>query len=136
MPSLRTISSVLGASGIGLGAFGAHGLKDRLSAQNKLDNWKTAVMYQLFHAVAILCISALCENHQQATSNKKDHRRTDGLASLERAGHFMAIGTALFSGSIYLLCLEIGYKKILGPTTPLGGLMMIAGWAMLGFHHW
>jgi uncharacterized membrane protein YgdD (TMEM256/DUF423 family) len=131
---LRTISAVLGASGIGMSAFGAHGLKDRLSTGSiKLDNWKTAVMYQLFHAVAILSISLLCDQHRdpQAKAGTYAGRRNDAL-SLERAGQIMALGTTLFSGSIYLLCLEVGYKKVLGPTTPVGGLLMIAGWTMLG----
>ena len=44
----------------------------------------------------------------------------------------MAIGTAFFSGSIYLLCLDFGPKKLLGPMTPIGGSMMIAGWVMVG----
>ena len=44
----------------------------------------------------------------------------------------MAVGTAMFSGSIYHLCLDIGPKRILGPTTPIGGSLMIAGWVMVG----
>lgn len=44
----------------------------------------------------------------------------------------MALGTAMFSGSIYLLCLDIGPKPIWGPMTPIGGSLMIAGWVMVG----
>jgi uncharacterized membrane protein YgdD (TMEM256/DUF423 family) len=129
---LRTIAAVLGASGIGIGAFGAHGLKDRLSGSSKLDNWKTAVMYQLFHAVAILSISVLCDFQRHSLAKTSTFPRRNDASSLERAGQIMALGTTLFSGSIYLLCLDVGYKKVLGPTTPLGGLLMIAGWTMLG----
>lgn len=131
---LRTIAAVLGASGIGIGAFGAHGLKDRLSTgSSKLDNWKTAVMYQLVNAVAILSISLLCDQHRDPQSKAGTYagRRSDA-SSLERAGQIMALGTTLFSGSIYLLCLDVGFKKLLGPTTPVGGLLMIVGWTMLG----
>lgn len=120
--SLRTIASLLGASGIGLGAFGAHGLKNRLSSPGKMDNWKTAVMYQLFHSVAILSISNLSDKFLLYPS-----------VSYKLAGQLMAIGTVMFSGSIYLLCLDVGNKKILGPTTPIGGLLMMVGWFMLSF---
>ena len=44
----------------------------------------------------------------------------------------MAAGTAMFSGSIYLLTLDIGPKKLLGPITPVGGLLLIGGWVMVG----
>lgn len=44
----------------------------------------------------------------------------------------MAVGAAIFSGSIYCLCLDVGPKKILGPITPIGGLLMISGWVMVG----
>ena len=44
----------------------------------------------------------------------------------------MALGTVLFSGSIYLLTLDIGPKKILGPITPVGGLLLMSGWVMIG----
>ena len=126
---LRVAAAVLGASGIGLGAFGAHALKNHLSAvPGRMDNWKTAVVYQLFHAVAVLSISVLSEQHQQKF-------KTESVAvspPFAAAGKCMVAGTVLFSGSIYMLCLEIGPKKLLGPTTPLGGLLMMAGWTMLG----
>ena len=44
----------------------------------------------------------------------------------------MGLGTLLFSGSIYLLTLDIGPRKLLGPTTPIGGLLIIAGWIVIG----
>ena len=106
---LQTYAAVLGATGVALGAFGAHGLKGRLS-DKLLENWKTAVLYQLLHAVALLGVPR----------------------KYKTAGQCMALGTVLFSGSIYCLCLEVGPKKVLGPTTPLGGLLMIAGWSLLG----
>jgi uncharacterized membrane protein YgdD (TMEM256/DUF423 family) len=118
---LRQIAAFLGASGVTLGAFGAHAMQDALKQRGKLDNWRTAVLYQLFHAAAIVGVSALAS----ASDRKKE-------STLLKAGQLLGVGTIMFSGSIYLLCLEKGPKKILGPTTPLGGLLMIGGWVMLG----
>uniref|UniRef100_A0A7S2Y953 DUF423 domain-containing protein n=1 Tax=Entomoneis paludosa TaxID=265537 RepID=A0A7S2Y953_9STRA len=117
---LLQLSSLLGSTGVALGALGAHALKDTLSARpGILDNWRTAILYQLFHATAILGVAVL-------NAQKPQPR-------LENAGYMMGVGSAMFSGSIYLLCLQIGPKKILGPTTPLGGLIMLGGWGLLGF---
>lgn len=130
---LRRIAAFLGVTGVALGAFGAHGLKDRIPPGSpKLESWKTAVTYQLIHAVAILSISAMEECKQQR--NRPFSNLSPGAATsstMVRAGQCMALGTVLFSGSIYLLCLEVSPKKLWGPTTPLGGLLMIAGWSML-----
>ena len=97
-----------------LGAFGAHALKSRLAAKPGADaNWRTAVMYQLIHATALLSVA--------------NSHATSGIS-----WRLMFLGTTLFSGSIYLLTLDIGPKRLLGPSTPVGGLMMIGGWAMVG----
>ncbi|KAL7483186.1 hypothetical protein ACHAW6_008830 [Cyclotella cf. meneghiniana] len=120
--TLRQLASFLGGSGVGLGAFGAHALKERLlSKSGASENWRTAVTYQLLHAVALLSLSSLA-------SNKSTHSKTSSYSG----GQLMALGTAMFSGSIYLLCLDIGPKKLVGPITPLGGLMMISGWILVG----
>lgn len=97
------VAAALGATGVGLGAYGAHGLP-----QIKLESWKTAVHYQLLHSVALLAVGV-------PISSKR----------------LWAMGTTLFSGSIYMLCIGVGPKAILGPTTPIGGLLMIAGWIAL-----
>jgi len=121
--SLRQLSALLGASGVALGAFGAHALKERLSRKaTGIDNWRTGVMYQILHAVALLSVSALSSNNPKSLKASQSYS----------GGKVMALGTALFSGSIYLLCLDIGPKKLLGPTTPIGGLLMISGWVMVG----
>jgi uncharacterized membrane protein YgdD (TMEM256/DUF423 family) len=117
---LRQIASLLGATGVTLGAMGSHALKDKLVQRNMLASWNTAILYQLFHATAVLGISALCASEPQKSN------------SLLRAGQVMAAGNFLFSGSIYMLCFGIGPKYITGPTTPIGGLFMIGGWVMLG----
>lgn len=108
---------------MGIGAFGAHALKATLAKKSgAADNWKTAVTYQLLHAVALLSLS---------TIDKKSLQSPPSPSSWS-GGKVMAVGTALFSGSIYCLCLDIGPKKLFGPMTPVGGLMLISGWAMVG----
>ena len=122
---LKQAASLLGASGVALGALGAHALHPKLVERGVLDSWRTAVLYQLFHATSILGVAALCE------SSSADHPAS--TARLQRAGQLIAVGTTLFSGSIYMLCFGIGPKKLVGPTTPIGGLVMLSGWVMLGF---
>ena len=123
--TLRKYAAALGASGVGLGAFGAHALKSTLAKKNGgADNWKTAVSYQLLHAVALLSLSCL----EEGRSKKYQDSRSSSLSG----GKLLALGTLLFSGSIYLLTLDIGPRKILGPITPIGGLLLIGGWTMVG----
>lgn len=103
-------SSIFGLTGVVLGAFGAHALRDTLAAHSSAGTWQTAVLYQLVHAVALLGL---------------------GLARptapwLDRAALMWTAGIVLFSGSLYLLAL--GGPQWLGPVTPLGGLGFIAGW--------
>mmetsp|Transcript_20994 Transcript_20994/g.31109 ORF Transcript_20994/g.31109 Transcript_20994/m.31109 type:complete len:133 (-) Transcript_20994:1170-1568(-) len=121
--TLRKLAAALGASGVGLGAFGAHALKGYLNKKPEgSNNWKTAVSYQLLHAVALLSLSCLEEG------KPRKYQGGGGWSG----GKIMALGTVLFSGSIYLLTLDIGPKRILGPMTPVGGLMLMSGWAMIG----
>ncbi len=80
--------------------------------------------YQLLHAVALLSLS---------TIDRKNLSMSTPPSPLSWSGaKVMALGTAMFSGSIYLLCLDIGPKKLIGPITPVGGLLLICGWAMVG----
>jgi len=96
--------------GVALGAFGAHSLKDVLaSSPNGTETWKTAVLYHLIHAVA-MWVAAL---HQFSL----------------RVWWLFAGGIVLFSGSLYLLTTM--QWKWLGPVTPVGGVLFIAGWATL-----
>lgn len=102
------------ALGIGLGAFGAHALNERLVASDALDNWRTAVDYHVWHGLACVLFGL--------------HRRARPGKNLP--GWAFALGSVLFSGSLYGLCLD-GPGTILGPITPLGGLSMIVGWLAL-----
>lgn len=116
--ALLAVASVLGASGVGLGAFGAHALKARLLASNTLSTWETAVQYQLLHAVAMLALIACVRSFPPSLQ-----------ASLHVSGWLFLAGVILFSGSLYGLAL--GGPRWLGPVTPLGGLAFIAGWLYL-----
>ncbi|KAK8121917.1 hypothetical protein PG984_010587 [Apiospora sp. TS-2023a] len=116
MSILATLAAVSGATGVALGAFGAHGLKKRISDPARLQSWGTAAQYQLIHSVAAL-----------VAANTMGNTR----AGRWGAGLFLA-GISMFSGSIYLLTLDPArFGKTLGPVTPLGGLCFIAGWAVL-----
>lgn len=101
------------ALGVVLGAFGAHLLKDKL-APEQLANWDTAVRYQLVHALALVAFGLFGER-----SSGKDY-----------PGVLLLLGSLFFSGSIYALCFGF-LKSVMGPITPLGGVMMIGGW--IGF---
>ena len=115
--SLQTYAAVLGASGVALGALGSHALKDTLSKGNHLESWRTAIAYQLFHATALIGVSALARDNPT------------GEARLKTAGQCMALGSLLFSGSIYGLCLGVGPRKVLGPTTPVGTYQCSVCWS-------
>jgi uncharacterized membrane protein YgdD (TMEM256/DUF423 family) len=109
---LLRLAAFLGFSAVALGAFGAHGLRDRVSPA-LLEAYRTGVLYQLVHALAALGV-ALAAGRL---------RRARVIAGL------FAAGVALFSGSLYLMALT-GITA-LGAITPLGGLCFLAGWALL-----
>lgn len=110
------VSALLAALGVALGAFGAHGLKPVLSAHpDGVNNWRTAVLYHLIHAVAMF-----------ALASRGERTKANALA-----WWLFLAGVCCFSGSLYLLTTL--RWKFLGPVTPLGGLMMIAGWIVLAF---
>ena len=106
-------AALLGALGVTLGAFGAHGLQTRLSIE-QLESWDTAVRYHLLHSVALLALALFA-----AVSGR----------SIQLPGWLFSLGILFFSGSIYLLLLT--GQRWLGPVTPLGGLCLIAGWLSL-----
>ncbi|KAG9295772.1 hypothetical protein G9A89_009000 [Geosiphon pyriformis] len=111
--------AVLGATGVIFGAFGAHTLKKSITDAATLKIWETAATYQIIHATAILYLS----NTRHPVTGRPP------LLS----GSLILAGTVLFSGSLYLIVLNKARFRFLGPTTPLGGLLMIAGWINLAF---
>jgi uncharacterized membrane protein YgdD (TMEM256/DUF423 family) len=100
---------------VALGAFGAHGLKDRLDA-HYLDIWKTGVQYQMFHAAGLLVIGLLMG-------------KAEASSLFTWSGWLMLAGIILFSGSLYVLSLtKIGP---LGAITPIGGVCFLASWVLI-----
>lgn len=95
---------------VGLGAFGAHALKETLQANGMTEVWNKAVLYQFVHALALLVLAVL-------------------PAASRAASALFVAGIMFFSGSLYLLALT--NIKWLGAITPLGGLCFLAGWACL-----
>jgi len=112
-------AATAGFTGVGLGAFAAHGLRSRL-APEMLAVFETAVRYQMYHAFALLAA---------AWGWSRWRRREFTLA-----GSMFVAGIVLFSGSLYGLALS--GPRWLGPVTPLGGLAFLIGWMMLGIGAW
>ena len=109
-----SIGSISGALAVLLGAFGAHGLKNRLS-EKMLSNYMTGVEYHFYHTLALLIVGLIALNYP--------------TRQLTAAGWAFTLGILLFSGSLYAMALT-GHTK-LGAITPVGGLAFIAGWILL-----
>jgi uncharacterized membrane protein YgdD (TMEM256/DUF423 family) len=99
---------------VAAGAFGAHGLKQILSAE-MLAIWQTAVTYQMAHALGLLAVALLLPRLQS------------GLAAW--AGSAMLAGIVIFSGSLYVLALT--GIRMLGAITPIGGVAFLLAWVLL-----
>ncbi len=102
--------AILAALGVALGAFGAHALRATLDERH-LGWWQTGVQYQMWHAVALVALAAV------------------PLPRIGPAVVLLSAGTVLFSGSLYAMA--ITDVRWLGAVTPVGGLLMIAGWALV-----
>ncbi|WP_439877633.1 DUF423 domain-containing protein [Pseudomonas prosekii] len=113
------LAAFFGFTGVALGAFAAHGLKNRLTAEY-LTIFHTGVTYQLVHTLALLGVALLAT-------------QIPGRL-VTWAGVSFAIGILLFSGSLYLLTMT-GISK-LGIITPFGGLAFLVGWFCLGLAAW
>ncbi|WP_309089339.1 DUF423 domain-containing protein [Domibacillus sp.] len=100
---------------VALGAFGSHGLEGKVEAKY-LDIWKTAVQYQMFHALGLIIVGFLMGQFA-------------GSSALNWSGWLMFAGIMLFSGSLFVLVLT-GISK-LGAITPIGGVAFLAAWVML-----
>lgn len=114
------VGATLGGLGVIAGAFGAHYLRERLKLEpRQLDSFETGVRYQLVHAIALMVVGLLSAQSGRASG------------ALSAVGWLFLVGTLLFSGSIYLLALGAGPRAVLGPTTPIGGSLLIVGWFVL-----
>ena len=115
------IASILGGLAVIFGAFGAHALKKILS-EEQLKSFETGVKYQLYHAIVLLIIGF---NFSMETTSEK------------YMAYSFILGIILFSFSIYGLVISSAKNKklrFLGPITPLGGLFLIIGWALLSYN--
>jgi len=114
---LLVLGGVLGALGVGLGAFGAHALKATLEAAEdgpaRLAWWHTATQYHLWHALLIVALGVWAEPGRRVGA----------------AGISAAVGILLFSGSLYAMTLT-GIRA-LGAVTPLGGAAFILAWVLV-----
>jgi uncharacterized membrane protein YgdD (TMEM256/DUF423 family) len=110
------LGALLALLGVAFGAFGAHALRARLTAAD-LAIFETGVRYQMYHALALLFVA------WAAT------RWPGGL--VHAAGWAFVVGVFVFSGSLYVLVLS--GLRWMGAITPLGGLALLLGWALLGW---
>lgn len=111
--NLATLAAVYGTLAVALGAFGAHALGPKLAELETIAVWKTALDYQIWHALVLLILAF------------------SGLTSrtAKAAQVCFTVGIPLFSGSLYWLAL--GGPRWLGPITPLGGTALIIGWFLV-----
>jgi uncharacterized membrane protein YgdD (TMEM256/DUF423 family) len=106
--------AVAGLVAVAFGAFGAHGLRGRLTPE-MLAVFETGVRYHMYHALALLLVAALSPH-------------VPGKA-IAIAGWLFIAGIVIFSGSLYLLA--VTGVTMLGAITPIGGVAFLAGWASL-----
>ncbi len=118
------LSGVLGALAVGMGAFGAHGLRGKLEGLDdgakRLGWWETAAQYHLMHAVALGLAAFVLS------------KASSGMG--HAAGYAFLGGVLIFSGTLYAMAL--GGPRWLGAVTPIGGLALIVGWVLLAVAGW
>ena len=107
--------ALLAATGIACGAFGAHALRDALGPV-RLGWWQTAVQYQMWHAVALVALAGL------------------PLPRLGWPAALLALGTIVFAATLYVMALT--GLRWLGAITPIGGLLIIIAWLLVGWRGW
>ena len=112
---ILSIAALCGALAVGLGAFGAHALKAKLEAADRLSTYQTAVQYHFLHTIVLLIIGLLMYKIQSNWLNY--------------SAYMMIAGLLFFSGSLYALCFS--GVKWLGAITPIGGVFFILGWLFM-----
>ena len=117
MKTWLIVGAFLAGLAVLLGAFGAHGLKSRVSSED-LEIFKTGVRYHMAHAIGLLLIGAI-----------GFHLNHD---LIHIPAYLLTAGIVIFSGSLYLLILT--NTRWLGAVTPIGGVCFIAGWLLLAFN--
>lgn len=114
--TLYVVGALAALLAVAAGAFGAHLLDGRIQP-DRLATWETGARYQMYHALALFVVARVAARWPRST------------AAL--AGTFFLIGMIIFSGTCYALAL--GAPRILGAVTPLGGLSLMIGWALLAW---
>lgn len=109
------IGTVLSGLGVAIGAFGAHGLKNILELNNRIDTFETAVKYHMYHSLALILVGII--------------RLIKPEIQVHNIGYLFLAGIVIFSGSLYIL--SITNLKWLGAITPIGGALLIVGWVLL-----
>lgn len=119
------ITFIFGALAVGIGAFGAHALDSVMDSYGK-EIFNTGNRYHFYHTFLMLFIGCII-------------LIKGGHPLLNAAWYFAAGGIFLFSGSLYLLATQSGHSipsSILGPITPLGGLLFLTSWILLLVYAW
>jgi uncharacterized membrane protein YgdD (TMEM256/DUF423 family) len=110
------IGAVLALLGVAAGAFGAHALSTRI-APERLGTFEVAVRYQMYHALALIAVGWALSRWQ--------------TSSIVLAGWLFVAGVVVFSGAVYALAL--GGPRWMGAIAPIGGMSLMAGWALLAW---
>jgi uncharacterized membrane protein YgdD (TMEM256/DUF423 family) len=113
------LGSLSGCLAVGFGAFAAHGLRERVSAE-MLSVFETGARYQMYHALALVAVAWVSARGASSAATA--------------AGWLFVAGTLLFSGSLYLL--TVTGQRWLGAITPFGGIAFLLGWLLLAFAGW
>jgi uncharacterized membrane protein YgdD (TMEM256/DUF423 family) len=116
---LQAIAALLLALATVVGALSAHALRHVLPP-DRFEVLETAVRYQFIHALGLLVLGFIAER--------------SGTAALHRAGLLLLAGILLFSGSLYLLL--CGAPRVFGVVTPVGGILLVAGWLWAALALW
>lgn len=114
------IGSIAMTLAVGLGAFGAHGLKEMLTDE-MLDIFETGVKYHFYHAIGLLAVGLVAQLMPNSSL-------------LQWSGWLMLAGIIIFSGSLYIL--SISGIRWMGAITPIGGLCFIVAWILLAIASW
>lgn len=114
------LGSIAMALAVGLGAFGAHGLKNILTDE-MLDIFETGVKYHFYHAIGLLVIGLIAQLMPNSSL-------------LQWSGWLILVGIIIFSGSLYIL--SIAGIRWMGAITPIGGVCFIISWILLALATW
>lgn len=110
------LGSILMFIGVGMGAFGAHGLADFLANAGREGTFDTAVRYMVYHGLALVAVGILMSQNSPASI-------------LNWAGWSFFLGSLIFSGSLYILI--FAGIRWMGAITPIGGVLFLAGWVCM-----